>query len=177
MNPPNPRSPASSPTVGSLRPLDRLLPPAVLPGKHWMELILTFRDGTDRPARAAIGSATFRIKGHYQVEDGKCWWTKSYVKKHSIAYQGYNEGKGIWGTWEYEADLEGRLLHLARRDGRPDPVPPGRVDRGADRRLGGRGPATEPAGAPAEVGEPATCRPGLARLAADPALAERWSVL
>ena len=29
------------------------------------------------------------------------------MKKHALAYQGYNEGKGIWGTWEFEAAWKG----------------------------------------------------------------------
>src|SRR5215212_158901 len=41
------------------------------PGRHGMDLHLTFRAGT--------------IRG---------------VGRHGVAYRGYNEGKGIWGTWE-----------------------------------------------------------------------------
>jgi len=64
-----------------------------------MELHLTFRDGTMRgEGRHRVGS--FLISGRYQVADGKCWWTKKYIGKHDVAYQGYNEGKGIWGGWE-----------------------------------------------------------------------------
>jgi len=78
----------------------------VLAGKHWMELSLSFRQGTIQgEGRDWVGP--FLIRGRYQVEDGKCWWTKSYIGKHSIAYQGYNEGKGIWGTWEYQAGWRG----------------------------------------------------------------------
>ncbi len=76
------------------------------PGKNWMELILTFGNGiVTGEGRDRVGE--FRIKGRYQVEDGKSWWTKAYVKQHSIDYQGYNEGKGIWGTWEYHPTWKG----------------------------------------------------------------------
>ena len=69
-------------------------------GRQWMELVLTFRAGTVRgEGRDRIG--TFLITGRYDVADGKCWWTKRYLGRHDIAYGGYNEGKGIWGTWEY----------------------------------------------------------------------------
>ena len=34
------------------------------------------------------------------MADGKCEWVKQYVKAHAIIYRGFNEGKGIWGTWE-----------------------------------------------------------------------------
>jgi len=71
----------------------------MLPGRHWMELSLTFQRGELRgDGRDWVG--TFLIKGRYDVETGKCWWTKQYLRKHAIGYQGYNEGKGIWGTWE-----------------------------------------------------------------------------
>ena len=70
-----------------------------LPGKHQMELILTFAagrltgDGRDR-----VGS--FTVHGTYDLTDGKCEWVEQYVKAHAITYRGFNEGKGIWGTWE-----------------------------------------------------------------------------
>lgn len=76
-----------------------LQPP--LTGKHWMELNLTFRAGILRgDGRDWVGEFLFR--GRYDLESGKCWWTKQYIGRHSIAYQGYNEGKGIWGTWQLE---------------------------------------------------------------------------
>jgi len=71
------------------------------PGKHWMELDLTFRAGILRgEGRDWVGEFLFR--GRYDLESGKCWWTKHYVGRHSIAYQGYNEGKGIWGVWQWD---------------------------------------------------------------------------
>jgi hypothetical protein len=135
------------------------LQPAPLPGKNWMELILTFRDGiVTGEGRDRVGE--FRIKGRYQVEDGKCWWTKAYVKKHSIAYQGYNEGKGIWGTWEYHATWKGGFhiwpvamgdptqAYLAEAIEEPAfvPVP--------------EAPTAEPVSVPAEVGEPVAKKRG-----------------
>jgi hypothetical protein len=74
--------------------------------RHWMELLLMFREGIiTGEGRDKVGE--FLIKGRYQVEAGKCWWTKTYIEKHSIAYQGYNEGKGIWGTWEFSSAWKG----------------------------------------------------------------------
>lgn len=70
-----------------------------LPGKHLMELSLNFQQGTmTGEGRDRVGD--FLIRGQYTLEDGKCWWTKRYVGKHDVFYQGYNEGKGIWGKWE-----------------------------------------------------------------------------
>lgn len=74
-----------------------LQPP--LPGRQQMELILTFRnqiltgEGRDR-----VGE--FLIRGQYRLDDGTCHWQKTYVKRHTVFYKGYNEGRGIWGLWE-----------------------------------------------------------------------------
>jgi hypothetical protein len=75
-----------------------------IPGKHFMELSLTFQHGTMAgEGRDRVGN--FIMRGQYTVEDGKCWWTKRYVGKHDVFYQGYNEGKGIWGKWEIPAAI------------------------------------------------------------------------
>lgn len=79
----------------------------VLSGKHWMELDLTFRAGTlTGDGRDWVGRFVFR--GRYDVESGKCWWTKQYVGRHAVAYEGYNEGKGIWGIWTWPDAPPGR---------------------------------------------------------------------
>jgi hypothetical protein len=70
-----------------------------LPGRHMMELRLTFRHGDMRgEGRDRVGR--FTIRGHYDLDTGKCYWTKRYIGQHDVFYQGYNEGKGIWGVWE-----------------------------------------------------------------------------
>jgi hypothetical protein len=72
---------------------------AHLPGRHRMELHLSFQQGVmTGEGRDMIGS--FLIRGKYNLDDGKCSWSKRYIGKHDVAYQGYNEGKGIWGLWE-----------------------------------------------------------------------------
>ena len=74
-----------------------------LPGRHFMELALHFLQGTmTGEGRDRVGD--FIIRGHYTLEDGKCWWTKRYLGRHDVFYQGFNEGKGIWGTWEIPPD-------------------------------------------------------------------------
>lgn len=70
-----------------------------IPGRHVMELILTFANGEVKgEGRDRIGD--FLIRGRFEPEDGSCWWTKSYVGLHDVTYKGFNEGKGVWGTWE-----------------------------------------------------------------------------
>ena len=77
-----------------------------LPGKHSMELLLEFSEGQVKgEGRDRIGH--FLIKGRFQSEDGRCWWTKSYLGRHDVSYNGYNEGKGIWGTWEIGTPWKG----------------------------------------------------------------------
>jgi hypothetical protein len=71
--------------------------------RSWMEILLTFRKGEiHAEGRDWVGSFLFR--GRYEVETGKCWWSKQYIGRHSIHYQGFNEGKGIWGVWEWLPD-------------------------------------------------------------------------
>jgi hypothetical protein len=95
-----------------------------IPGRHLMELSLTFRQGTmTGEGRDWVGQ--FLIRGRYTLEDGKCHWTKRYVGKHDVFYQGFNEGKGIWGTWEIPTvqDPEVRQggFHIWP-EGMPDPT-------------------------------------------------------
>src|SRR5262249_17708832 len=74
------------------------LQPAI-PGRHQMELRLTFRGGIlTGEGRDWVGM--FTLRGKYDLADGRCYWTKHYVGKHDVFYQGFNEGKGIWGIWE-----------------------------------------------------------------------------
>ncbi len=78
----------------------------IIPGRHLMELHLTFRQGTlTGEGRDWVGP--FIIRGRYDLGDGKCYWTKKYLAKHDVFYQGYNEGKGIWGTWEIPPEQNG----------------------------------------------------------------------
>ncbi len=78
-----------------------------IPGKHRMELRLAFRSGAmTGEGRDRVGD--FVVRGRYDVADGKCHWNKRYLKAHDVYYTGYNEGKGIWGTWEI--DIQGLRL-------------------------------------------------------------------
>jgi hypothetical protein len=88
----DPRFP-SGPWVGYF--LQRY-PPA---GKHMTELRLTFKHGTmTGEGRDWVGE--YLVRGHYDVANGKCHWTKRYLGQHDVFYAGYNEGKGIWGRWQ-----------------------------------------------------------------------------
>lgn len=70
-----------------------------IPGRHLMELRLTFQNGTiTGEGRDWVGP--FLLRGRYDLADGKCHWTKRYIGRHDVFYQGFNEGKGIWGVWE-----------------------------------------------------------------------------
>lgn len=79
----------------------------IFAGKHWMELELTFRNGRlNGSGRDWVGK--FVMSGRYDLDSGKAWIHKHYIGKHEIYYQGYNEGKGIWGTWEWPEDTANR---------------------------------------------------------------------
>src|SRR5207247_1119058 len=75
-----------------------------IPGRHMMDLRLTFRQGSmTGDGRDWVGR--FTIRGRYSTDDGKCYWTKRYLGRHDVFYQGFNEGKGIWGTWELPPEV------------------------------------------------------------------------
>ena len=67
------------------------------PGRHGMDVDLTFARGKI----SGVGDdkvGAFTIYGRFS-DDGECRWNKEYAG-HSVAYRGFREGKGIWGTWE-----------------------------------------------------------------------------
>jgi len=66
--------------------------------KYLMDLQLEFSKGVIH-GEGADGVGFFVIAGHYSEKDRECNWDKTYVGRHTVAYQGFREGKGIWGTW------------------------------------------------------------------------------
>ena len=91
-----------------------------VPGRHQMELRLTFRDGRmTGEGRDRVG--TFAVDGTYAADSGKCGFTKQYLKQHAVHYAGYNEGKGIWGTWKLDDATGG--FHIWP-EGMADPTVP-----------------------------------------------------
>src|SRR5258708_33849392 len=76
------------------------------PGRFQTELLLSFAQGVlSGEGRDWVGAYT--LHGTYNLEDGRCRWTKQYTEKHDVFYEGYNEGKGIWGTWKILRDGKG----------------------------------------------------------------------
>ncbi len=69
--------------------------------RNMMELILTFSEGKMKgEGRDLVGE--FLLSGRYEVDSGRCIWTKKYIRKHDVTYDGFNEGKGIFGRWEIQ---------------------------------------------------------------------------
>src|SRR5882762_2459921 len=64
--------------------------------KHRMDLVLAFcnhtisGDGSDDIGR-------FFLAGRFDVTNGECYWTKTYIGAHEVYYRGFRECKGIWG--------------------------------------------------------------------------------
>jgi hypothetical protein len=96
-----------------------------VPGRHLMELKLTFSHGTiGGEGRDWVGP--FIIRGRYELANGTCHWTKRYLAKHDVFYKGFNEGKGIWGTWEIPTEPPHNQrggFHIWP-EGMPDPTQP-----------------------------------------------------
>ena len=79
--------------------MDRFFLQPAIPGRHLMELRLTFSTGLmTGEGRDWVGA--FVLRGRYDLADGKCHWIKHYVGEHDVFFKGFNEGKGIWGTWD-----------------------------------------------------------------------------
>ncbi|WZP00689.1 hypothetical protein EP7_002338 [Isosphaeraceae bacterium EP7] len=69
------------------------------PDKSWMDLRLTFQNGSiTGTGRDRVGE--FTLNGKYDLDDGRCYFHKRYKGMHDVYYKGFNEGRGIWGTWE-----------------------------------------------------------------------------
>ncbi len=79
--------------------------------KAWMELELVFRHGRVAGAgRDRCGK--FRMVGKYSLADGRCHLSKGYIGAHAVDYAGYNEGRGIWGTWSIPSDNLNGGFHI-----------------------------------------------------------------
>jgi len=81
-----------------------LQPPST--ARHWMQLRLTFQQGT-LTGEGSDRVGAFTMDGGYELNDGRCWWTKRYTGRHDVSYSGYNEGKGIWGVWQIPPSQRG----------------------------------------------------------------------
>ena len=67
--------------------------------RHRMDLHLHFLNGqVNGNGNDDVGR--FLIRGSYEAGNGECRWRKTYPGSHDVVYQGFREGKGIWGTWE-----------------------------------------------------------------------------
>ncbi len=66
--------------------------------RHPMDLQLRFEAGSIT-GTGIDDVAPFLIRGKYDASNLECFWTKTYPGSHEVAYRGFREGKGIWGTW------------------------------------------------------------------------------
>jgi len=114
-----------------------------LPGRHPMEAVLAFAGGRmTGEGRDRVGRFTF--EGNYDLADGKCKWVKRYVGRHAVRYKGFNEGKGIWGTWELnDAGMTFTGGFHIWPEGMPDPTQPVLAEE-ADVPVEARAPEPEP---------------------------------
>lgn len=85
--------------------------------RHLMDLILEFRNGLIS-GEGADGIGLFIIAGTYNAQAGECDWAKTYLGRHSVAYTGFREDKGIWGTWTLD-DIKGGFHIWPLSDGPP----------------------------------------------------------
>ncbi|MCS7168262.1 MAG: hypothetical protein RMI91_03890 [Gemmatales bacterium] len=121
---PTPSDLETDPRFPSGKWLGFFLQPALPPGRHEMELLLTFRQGQlTGEGRDCVGR--FHVRGTYELAGGRCEWIKQYIGRHAVHYRGFNEGKGIWGTWEIIGEVvPSRGGFHIWPEGMPDPTKP-----------------------------------------------------
>jgi hypothetical protein len=98
------------------------------PGRFQMDIRFTFENGRI----SACGGdpvGEFILSGAYNEETRECQWTKRYLGGHSVLYEGFREGKGIWGTWDlrvvkggfhiWPVHFEGLTEHRAEEQAEP----------------------------------------------------------
>ena len=85
--------------------------------KFLMDLMLEFSHGRMH-GEGADGIGFFIIAGAYSEKTLDCHWDKTYVGRHTVAYQGYRDGKGIWGTWSLN-QIKGGFHIWPLKDGPP----------------------------------------------------------
>jgi hypothetical protein len=82
-----------------------------------MDLNLRFHNGKI-DGEGADGLDTFIIVGTYDGQKLECAWQKIYPTRSSVSYQGYREGKGIWGRWKLST-IEGGFHIWPLSEGAP----------------------------------------------------------
>ncbi len=67
--------------------------------RGWMHLYLTFADGQIR-GEGTDYVGPWVANGTYQESTGNCRWTKQYVGRHQVWYEGQYSENGIQGSWQ-----------------------------------------------------------------------------
>ncbi len=80
------------------------------PKRGWMHVYMQFRDGK------IAGEGTdyvgpWTIRGVYDLYTSRAQWTKQYVGKHQVVYEGAITEHGIQGEWNIRGWLNG-LFHI-----------------------------------------------------------------
>ena len=67
--------------------------------RGWMHLYMTFQDGEIK-GEGTDYVGPWLATGNYELETGKCQWTKQYLRKHKVIYSGQISENGIQGNWD-----------------------------------------------------------------------------
>ena len=126
------------------------------PSRYSMQLQFRFSEG-QASGDGSDCHGPFVIWGRYDVDNGRCKFTKQYLGGHQVIYGGWNEeGRGIWGVWEIRVDV-GNVqkggFHLWP-EGMADPTG-GTLYAEADGRVESDEDATETVQSPETMVEPA----------------------
>lgn len=64
----------------------------------------------------------FMIRGRYDATTKECHWTKTYIGRHSVLYQGFRDAHGIWGTWTIAPWTKGGFHIWPRAEGNGEAI-------------------------------------------------------
>jgi hypothetical protein len=79
-------------------------------GRGWMHLYLNFSNGRiEGEGTDYVGP--WHIRGSYDLQTSQCQWTKQYLGRHIVIYQGTMSNRGIMGQWEIQHVSTG-IFHI-----------------------------------------------------------------
>jgi hypothetical protein len=87
--------------------------------KFRMDLRIDFANG-QMTGEGNDNVGAFQIRGRYDAATRECSWTKVYPGSHEVYYEGYRDGKGIWGRWEINAFNHGGFYIWPRKNEESD---------------------------------------------------------
>jgi hypothetical protein len=79
------------------------------PQRGWMHLYLEFADNGAIAGEGTDYVGPWQASGTFEADSGRVEWTKLYLGKHKVRYQGVLTDQGIVGDWTISSWLAGKF--------------------------------------------------------------------